>query len=185
MIGTREKDLLDRIDRLASSGMTDPASAAQTLREISQTVSPLKERLTRPVSPTRIYTVPFAGQSVVVANTGIVTIPPVVMTWPKLGRVIGVKALCVQGMDLATHLTLQIQDQSTYSFFQNGAGPAPVTFAALTGNVWELASYFPFLDRDVAPSEQWTITVGTLDPEPTIVSSNTYTPEVTFLFEDK
>lgn len=183
MIGKADKQLLDRIDRLAQSSMNDPASAAQTLREIYQTMGPLKERLTRPSSPTRIYKVPFAGQSVIVASTGNVTIPGVIMPWPKLGRVIGVKAICAQGIDLGTHLTLQITDQDGYSFFTNGTTPVGVTFAALTGNTFDQGGWYSYLDRNVVPSEQWTVTVGTDDPVPG-GGSTTYTPEVTFLVDE-
>ena len=183
MIGTKDKDLLDRLDRLASTGAADPASALQTLREVALTVGPLKERLTRPRAPTRLYTVNFGGQSLIVANTGITPIEGVVIKWPRAGRVIGVRAVCAQGLDLNTHLTLWLRDQDGVPFFSDGQSEAGITFSSLQTDPQNNAGYYPFLDRVVKPSEQWTCDINTLDPIPG-GGSTTYTPEVVFLFDD-
>jgi hypothetical protein len=117
-----------------------------------------------------------------VASTGITSTPRTSFTFPTNGRIIGVKGMVREGMNLLSHVTLSVADQDGRFFFTNGQAEAFVSFAILTGNAYDQGGFFPMFFRDVNANEQWSFMCSSGDAIPGS-GSTTYTPEVELLME--
>lgn len=181
-LSPHEQDLFNALKaQLAGATSTDPAigSARSLITRL--------EASTRLSSPQRIFSVPFSS-AVVVASTGIVPTAPTPFVFPIDCRVIGIKGMVLEGMNLLSHVALTITDEENYPIFTNGgqAGQsgvaAPVTFASLVGNPYDQGGFYRFLDRDIQAQRQWMIQCTSKDAVPAS-GSTTYTPELLILVE--
>jgi hypothetical protein len=173
-----ELDIFNRVKAaLAQSTSGDPAvaNARAWLTRL--------EGSTRLSSPKRIFKVPFAS-GVIVASTGIQATPLTPFVFPFDCRVVGLKGTVVEGLNLVTHVAVQITDEDGRPMFTNGgqAGQSsvsvPITFAGLQGNAFEQGGFNKELfDRDVAANKQWMFQCTSLDAVPGS-GSTTYTPEL-------
>lgn len=181
-LSPNEQSLFNTLKATLAGGMsTDPAlgNARALLAKL--------ESSTRLSSPTKVFVVPFAT-AVIVASGGITPTALTPFVFPFDCRVLGLKGMVLEGMNLLSHVAVSISDEDSKPLFTNGGqagqsgAAAPITFASLVGNAYDQAGFYQFLDRDVTAGSQWMIQCTSKDALPGS-GSTTYTPELSILVE--
>jgi hypothetical protein len=179
-LSPREMRRWDALVAKLQAAQGSPSASPQAIADLLSSADEMR-RIFNSVSPVRAYRVQFQTP-VIVANTGITPTALTPFNFPKPGRVIGLKGMVREGLNLVTHVCIGAQDAEGYQFFQNGTAGDFMSIAAMSGNPYDQAGWFPFFFRSVRQNEQWSFVATSLDALPG-AGSTTYTPELWILME--
>ncbi len=177
----KEREAFERALSMARASVVDPRIASENAGSILSLLSVVAPSVLGAPIPTRIV-VPNSNPNITHDTTTPVATDPIVIEWPRNGRLVGIVGTVAQGAEYRTKIGVQLQIAGEPSLITSGTSAAYASLANLSNAEDGFNHRYLRFEKPVRKGDKWTITYKILEPA-RASGSAVYTPLVNLLFE--